>query len=98
MPIARLTGRFALVEGPVVSVGETRSTLYLNFGYRWRDDFTVTISASRREEFEAAGLDVAALEGAAIRVRGIVQTRDGPLIKVSHPAQIERLDKDGMRR
>lgn len=96
--IARLTGRFALVEGPVVSVGETRSTLYLNFGYRWRDDFTVTISASRREEFEAAGLDVAALEGAAIRVRGIVQTRDGPLIKVSHPAQIERLDKDGMRR
>ena len=96
--IARLAGRFSLVEGRVLSVGETRSTLYLNFGYRWRDDFTVTISASSREEFAAAGLDVAALEGAAIRVRGIVQTRDGPLIKVSHPAQIERLDKDGMRR
>ncbi|MAA99277.1 MAG: hypothetical protein CMN87_09095 [Stappia sp.] len=96
--ITRLTGRFSLVEGRVLGVGETRSTLYLNFGYRWRDDFTVTISASSREEFAAAGLDVAALEGAAIRVRGIVQTRDGPLIKVSHPAQIERLDKDGMRR
>ncbi|MHC5655564.1 hypothetical protein [Stappia sp.] len=96
--IAARAGHFALVVGRVLSVGETDSTLYLNFGGRWSTDFTVTIPARKRNEFAAAGLDVAGLEGAAIRIRGSVRNSGGPAISVSHPAQIERLDKDGTRR
>ena len=36
-------GRFALVEGKVVSVRESGATIYVNFGRRWTEDFTVTI-------------------------------------------------------
>jgi hypothetical protein len=36
-------GRFALVEGRVLSVRESGATIYVNFGRRWTEDFTVTI-------------------------------------------------------
>ena len=41
-------GRFALVEGKVVSVRESGATIYVNFGRRWTEDFTVTISEAKR--------------------------------------------------
>src|SRR5262249_6014055 len=37
------TGRFAVVEGKVLSVREAGNTIYVNFGRRWSEDFTVTI-------------------------------------------------------
>src|SRR5580693_7182102 len=36
-------GRFALVEGRVLSVRESGATIYVNFGRRWTEDVTVTI-------------------------------------------------------
>ncbi len=96
--LALRTGRFTLVAGRVLSVGETRSTVYLNFGRRWSRDFTVTLPARQKAAFAAAGLDVASLDGAAIRVRGTVRRSGGPSMELFHPAQIERLDKDGTRR
>ncbi|WP_417767069.1 hypothetical protein [Stappia sp.] len=91
-------GRFTLVSGRVLSIGETRSTVYLNFGHRWSRDFTVTVPTDQKAAFSAAGLDVTSLDGAAIRVRGVVELSGGPSMKLFHPAQIERLDKDGTRR
>ncbi|WP_428698870.1 hypothetical protein [Stappia sp.] len=96
--LAARAGRFTLVSGRVLSIGETRSTLYLNFGHRWSRDFTVTVPTDQKAAFSAAGLDVASLDGAAIRVRGVVELSGGPSMKLFHPAQIERLDKDGTRR
>ena len=92
------TGRHTVIAGQVLSVGETSRNVYLNFGRRWSHDFTVTIAATRLDDFAAAGLDVRSLEGAAIRVRGVVQQDRGPHIELRHPAQIERLDKDGQGR
>ena len=40
-------GRFALVEGRVLSVRESGATIYVNFGRRWTEDFTVTISEAK---------------------------------------------------
>jgi hypothetical protein len=91
-------GRYTLVAGRVLSLGETRSTLYLNFGRRWSRDFTATIAIKELDAFTAAGVDARSLEGAAIRVRGVLLQSGGPLVEISHPAQIERLETDGTRR
>jgi endonuclease YncB( thermonuclease family) len=89
-------GRFALVEGKVVSVRESGSTIYVNFGRRWAEDFTVTIQKRNERNFAAAGLDVKGLAGRRVRVRGWVETRavggdsgESPRIEAAHPEQIE---------
>ncbi len=54
-------GRFALVEGQVVSVRESGATIYVNFGRRWSESFAVTISKRNERNFTAAGLDLKSL-------------------------------------
>jgi endonuclease YncB( thermonuclease family) len=86
-------GRFALVEGRVVSVRESGATIYVNFGRRWAEDFTVTVSKRNERNFAAAGLDLKGLAGRRVRVRGWVEQRGGasgsPWIEAVHPEQIE---------
>lgn len=89
--IARVAGHFAVVEGRVRSVGHTRRTHYLNFGYRWSRDFTATIDVRRETAFDAAGVDIAALEGRRVRLRGFITLDRGPLLVLDHPAQLEQL-------
>ncbi|HVV61017.1 MAG TPA: thermonuclease family protein [Pseudolabrys sp.] len=86
-------GRFALVEGKVLSVREAGATIYVNFGRRWSRDFTVTILKRNRQMFLAAGIEPKALEGHRIRVRGIVERRGGPIVEARHPEQIELIDQ-----
>jgi endonuclease YncB( thermonuclease family) len=90
--IARITavrGRFALVEGKVLSVRESGATIYVNFGRRWAQDFAVTILKRHRRDFAAAGIEPKELEGRRIRVRGWVEQRRGPMMEASVPEQIE---------
>jgi endonuclease YncB( thermonuclease family) len=82
-------GRFMLVEGKVVSVRESGGTIYVNFGRRWSEDFTVTIAKRRERVFSAAGLEPRQLTGRRVRVRGWVEQRGGPWIEASAPEQIE---------
>src|ERR1700733_13082455 len=56
-------GRFALVEGQVVSVRESGATIYMNFGRQWSESFAVTISKRNERSFTAAGLDLKSLAG-----------------------------------
>jgi endonuclease YncB( thermonuclease family) len=89
-------GRFALVEGRVVSVRESGATIYVNFGRRWSEDFTVTVLKRNERNFTAAGLDLKGLAGRRIRVRGFVEARGGtgrsPWIEAEYPEQIETAD------
>ncbi len=91
-------GRFALVEGQVVSVRESGATIYLNFGRRWSDSFAVTISKRNERSFTAAGLDVMKLAGQRIRVRGWIEAHgaDGnvPWMEAARPEQIEIADQN----
>ena len=89
--IARLRHSHQLVEGVVVAVGEASSRIYLNFGKEWRTDFTVEIERKDRDIFTAAGLDLGALAGKRLRVRGWIEWRNGPMIRATHPEQIEML-------
>lgn len=82
---------FQLVEGRVMRVGRGRRNLYLNFGANWRRDFTIAIGPRARRLFDDAGMDPVALEGRSVRVRGWLKWRNGPMIEVSHPEQIEPL-------
>jgi endonuclease YncB( thermonuclease family) len=84
-------GRFALVEGRVLSVRQTGATTYLNFGQNWTRDFAVTIPRQALAVFAAAGLVPKSLENKRIRVRGIVEARNGPRIEVLQMGQIELL-------
>jgi len=81
---------FQLVEGQVRDAAEIRGgRVFLNFGADWRRDFTVTVGPGDRDVFRAAGLDLLALGGRRIRVRGWIHERNGPMIDADHPEQIE---------
>jgi endonuclease YncB( thermonuclease family) len=84
-------GRFAVVEGKVLSVRQAGATTYLNFGRNWTRDFAVTISRRMMSAIESAGLVPKSLENRRIRVRGWVEAHGGPRIDVRSAGQIEVL-------
>jgi endonuclease YncB( thermonuclease family) len=84
-------GRFAVVEGKVLSVRQAGATTYLNFGRNWTRDFAVTISRRMIGAFEATGMSLKSLENRRIRVRGWVEARGGPRIELLRVGQIELL-------
>jgi endonuclease YncB( thermonuclease family) len=86
-------GRFAIVEGRVLSVRDRGATIYVNFGRRWSSDFTVTISKRNERRFVAAGLAPKTLAGHRVRIRGWLDERGGPWIEAADPAQIEWADR-----
>jgi len=84
-------GRFAVVEGRVLSVRQAGTVTYLNFGRNWTRDFAATISGRIIPAFETAGLGPKSLENKRIRVRGYVSSRGGPRIELLRAGQIEVL-------
>jgi hypothetical protein len=87
-------GRFAIVEGRVLSVRESGNTVYVNFGQRWSEDFTVTIAKRAEPTFISAGLPPKSLSGRTVRVRGVIEERAGPWIEATGA---EQFDWDGQR-
>lgn len=83
---------YQLVEARVLEANAVRGRIYLNFGMDWRSDFTIAIDRKDRRLFEADGFDPLALEGRLIRARGWIAQRNGPMLKVTHPEQIEVLE------
>lgn len=83
---------FQLVEGRVERAARGGRNVYLNFGDNWRRDFTVTLLPEDQRRFEAAGIDPLQLEGRRVRVRGWLRWRNGPMIRATHPEQIELLE------
>jgi len=89
--VLKSRGRFALVEGKVESVRESGGTIYVNFGRRWSEDFTVTIAKRNERVFSAAGLEPKSLSGRRVRIRGWIEERGGPWVEAARPEQIEVL-------
>lgn len=82
-------GRFAIVEGRVLSVRESGNTVYVNFGHRWSEDFTVTIAKRAEPTFISAGLPPKSLSGRTVRVRGVIEERAGPWIEATGADQFD---------
>lgn len=88
----QLIGTFQLVEGTVFDATTVRGRTYLNFTDDWRQDFTITLDRRAFRLFKDAGIDPLSLKDKAVRVRGWLNKRNGPMIEVTHPEQIEVLD------
>lgn len=72
-------------------VAVVRGRTFLNYGEDWRSDFTVSIPARDWTRFADAGIVPADYQGRRIRVRGWLKSRNGPMIDITHPEQIEVL-------
>jgi hypothetical protein len=89
-----LQNTFQIVEGYVKRVSTVRGRVFLNFGDNWRTDFTASISKKHMGQFATAGIDLHELAGHKLRVRGWLELRNGPMISVSTPGQIELPDQN----
>ncbi len=85
---------YRLVAGDVLSVGTTKSRLYLNFGDDWSLDFTASIMTKDLPRFIAAGMDPHTLTGKRVRLRGWMDVWRGPHMRLHHPEQVEMVTKD----
>lgn len=91
--LLRYRSTYQVVEGVVARVAPSRSAIYLNFGADWKRDFTAKFP---RADLRRAGIgsrSLARLANQAIRVRGWIEQRNGPLITVWRPEQIELLKR-----
>ena len=88
--LARKKG-MTVLSGRVTSIGETTAALFLNFGKNRGRDASVVISRKNLPIFLARGWIPRSLLGRRIRVRGLIETNNGPRIEISSPAEIELL-------
>jgi hypothetical protein len=87
-----------IVQGRVISTGVGRNErLYLNFGLDWRSDFTLSATRSMRASFAESGVPLEGLDGAVVRARGWLHAENGPMIALTHPAQLEIIDAPAAR-
>ncbi len=89
----RYVNRFEIVEGRVHKVAHTRKWSFLNFAENWKQDFTLMVPARARRRFKRAGIDLDKLAGRRVRARGWLEIWNGPLLKLTHPEQLELLPK-----
>jgi endonuclease YncB( thermonuclease family) len=85
-------GTFQIVEGRVISIGQSGSLFYLNFGPRRGMDFAVVVAKSSAKTFDRAGLPLRGLLGRRIRARGLLDDDPGPHIDIGNPAWIELIE------
>jgi endonuclease YncB( thermonuclease family) len=90
--LMRYRATFQLVEGKVVRVGQSRDTVYLNFGRDWRKAFSASL---RRDDSGLLGAYAGkpkALEGRVVGVRGWLVERNGaPAMDLSQGGFLEVL-------
>lgn len=86
---AKFRGTYALVEGTVKKVTAVRDATYINFGEDWKTDFSLRIAKTDRKYF--ADVNAQSWEGKRIRVRGWLYVKNGPMIDLTHPEQVELL-------
>lgn len=87
-----LGGQFTLVEGRVASVTRAQRITYLNFGADWRRDFTASIANAVVDRSAGGAEALAKLNGRRVRVRGWIERRNGPMIVLNSPDEIETVD------
>ena len=92
--LAQFVDSSQIVEGIILSAADVRGRIYLNFGVDYKTDFTITIAKKNVKSFAQAGVDLLALEGARVRVRGWIELINGPSIWANHPTQIEILGSE----
>lgn len=91
-------GLFTVAEGRVREVGMAGGRVFLNFGTRWRQDFTVIIAMEDFATILGDSLDPAALSGRLVRVRGVVREDGGPAMTLRLPGELVLVSEPGRAR
>lgn len=87
-------GQIKTVEGRILSIYEGEKAIHLNFGRDWKKDFTVVIFKKDLSSFISKGISpLRDYQNKFIRTTGLIKEYNGPEIIVSHPAQIEVIEK-----
>lgn len=96
--LRRYRSTYQIVEGVVARVSQRRSAVYLNFGRDWKRDFTAKLSRIMLKRAGLTAPDIRRLHKQAVRIRGWIEKRNGPLITVWRPEQIEivRIGRTGL--
>ena len=80
---------YQIIHGSVLRVSRNPTrTSYLNFGRNWKTDFTISLSKKNLASWEAQNNSLDDLANVPIYVRGWIEDRGGPLIRVTHPQQL----------
>ena len=85
-------GRIVVVEGRVAAVGERTQRTYLNFERRRGAGGSIVLSRALWRELQRDGWTARALTGKRVRVRGVVEGRDGLLIEAQTRSALELID------
>lgn len=80
---------FHLVEGAITRIYESKAGTYLNFGDDWRSDFSIAILPKQRRSMKAFLANLKA--GDRIRVRGSLVQENGPMIRLNHADNLEKI-------
>ena len=82
-------GKYVRVTGAVVSVSRTKGATYLNFSNDWQSDFTARIDKKVLAANPVFDRSLDSLAGKTIVLRGWIERRNGPLIDIADPSQLE---------
>jgi len=80
---------FQIVAGRVRRVSRVKSRIYLNFGANWKKDFTVVIERRVQQAMKWNAEDYDKLENKQVRVRGWIDEKNGPIIRLLYPEDLE---------
>lgn len=85
-------GRIVVVEGRIAAVGERAQRTYLNFERRRGAGGSIVLSRGLWRELQRAGWTAATLAGKRVRVRGVIEGRDGLLVEAEARSALEMID------
>lgn len=85
---------WAIVEGRIAKTGMSNNTIFLNFDEDWRKDFTIGVEGPVRRQMAQKNIDTLSLAGKNVRVRGWVESYNGPYIRLSNAVWLEILPDD----
>lgn len=91
--IGMLRGRFAVVEGTIVSVGARDPATFLNLGRDWNNAVTIVINRDDRARIEAVHGRLRDLRGARVRVRGMIAPEGQPRLRLGVPGAMEIMER-----
>ncbi|BAU92235.1 hypothetical protein MPPM_3630 [Methylorubrum populi] len=87
--VSARAGRFAVIEGRILHVGERSARTYLDFARRGEQGLTVTVQKRTWRTLSEHGLSAATLKGRLVRIRGMIEIGRGPLIDLAGIESIE---------
>lgn len=91
-----LSDTYQLVHGTIVRARRSRGWIYLDFAARGRSGFSARLSPDA--DALPPGVHLETLRGRAVLMRGWIEHRTGPSIRIDAEGQLELVDGSGARR